>query len=108
MCEAPDRQTQTTCPACHHRRTPRDPEELKALKNRLNRMTGQLNGIARMLEEDRYCGDILIQIAAVQKALESFGYTVLESHMNACVAQELERGNRDILRETVDLMKQLK
>ena len=99
---------QDGCPACHHRRTPRSDAELKQLKNRLNRMTGQLAGIGRMLEENRYCGDILIQISAVEKALQNFGYVVLRSHMESCVAEELRQGNDGILDETVELMKKLK
>lgn len=90
------------------RHTPRDPEELRQLKNRLNRMVGQLNGIGRMLDENRYCGDILIQISAVEKALQSFGYNVLQSHMEACVVDEVKKGNPDIMRETLELMKKLK
>ena len=92
----------------HTRHKPRDPEELRQMKNRLNRMVGQLNGIGRMLEENRYCGDILIQISAVEKALQSFGYSVLESHMQSCVVDEVKQGNPEIMRETLELMKRLK
>ena len=95
--------------ACHrHKRVPRSPEDLKQLRNRLNRITGQLNGIGKMLDENRYCGDILIQISAVQRALQNFGYAVLQSHMEACVAEELRAGNTEIIGETVELMKKLK
>lgn len=96
------------CPACHQRHTPRSTEELRQLKNRLNRMVGQLNGISRMLDENRYCGDILIQISAVEKALQGFGYSVLKSHMENCVAEEVRNGNPDIMDETLELMKKLK
>ena len=96
------------CPACHQRHTPRSEEELRQLKNRLNRMVGQLNGIARMLDENRYCGDILIQISAVERALQSFGYNVLQSHMESCVVEEVRQGNPDIMLETLELMKRLK
>ena len=96
------------CPACHQRHTPRSAEELRQLKNRLNRMVGQLNGISRMLDENRYCGDILIQISAVEKALQGFGYSVLKSHMETCVAEEVRNGNPDIMDETLELMKKLK
>ena len=99
---------QDGCPACHHRRTPRSDAELKQLKNRLSRMAGQLAGIGRMLDENRYCGDILIQVSAVEKALQNFGYRVLRSHMGSCVAEELRQGNDAILDETVELMKKLK
>ena len=90
------------------RHTPRSEEELRKLKNRLNRMVGQLNGIGRMLDENRYCGDILIQISAVERALQSFGYTVLLSHMESCVTEEVRGGNPDIMAETMELMKKLK
>ena len=96
------------CPACHQRHTPRSEEELRQLKNRLNRMVGQLNGIGRMLDENRYCGDILIQISAVEKALQGFGYSVLKSHMENCVVEEVRNGNPDIMDETLELMKKLK
>ena len=96
------------CPACHQRHTPRGEEELRQLKNRLNRMVGQLNGIGRMVDENRYCGDILIQISAVEKALQGFGYIVLKSHMENCVAEEVRNGNPDIMDETLELMKKLK
>ena len=95
-------------PGFHQRHAPRSEEELRQLKNRLNRMVGQLNGIGRMLDENRYCGDILIQISAVEKALQGFGYTVLQSHMESCVAEEVRNGNPDIMAETLELMKKLK
>ena len=97
-----------TCPACHQRHTPRSDAELKLLKNRLNRMVGQLNGIGRMLDENRYCGDILIQISAVERALQGFGYTVLKSHMESCVVEEVLNGNSEIMAQTLELMKKLK
>ena len=95
-------------PGFHQRHTPRSEEELRQMKNRLNRIVGQLNGISRMLDENRYCGDILIQISAVEKALQGFGYTVLKSHMENCVAEEVRNGNPDIMEETLELMKKLK
>ncbi len=88
--------------------TPRDEETKKTLQNRLNRMIGQLNGIKNMVEENRYCGDILIQIAAVQSALQNLGYMVLQDHMETCVVEEIRQGNADIVDEAVDLMKKLK
>ena len=91
-----------------HRHTPRSAAELRQFKNRLNRMAGQLNGIGRMLDENRYCGDILIQVSAVEKALQNFGYQVLKSHMETCVTEEIRAGNPDIMDETLELMKKLK
>ena len=87
--------------------TPRGEEELKQLKNRLSRMAGQLNGIGKMLDENRYCGDILIQVAAVESALQSFGYIILQNHMKTCVVEEIRKGNTAVVEETVELMKKL-
>ena len=93
---------------CHLKSTPRSEKELKLLQNRLNRIVGQLNGVGRMLEENRYCGDVLTQIAAVESALQSFGYEVLKSHMESCVVEEIQTGNTEVIAETVDLIKKLK
>ena len=93
---------------CHTKHTPRTAAQQKQLQNRLNRITGQLNGISRMLEENRYCGDILIQVAAVESALQSFGYIVLQTHMETCVVEEVLNGNEKIMEETIELVKKLK
>lgn len=92
----------------HYKHTPRDEKQIRALKNRLSRMAGQLNGIGRMLDDNRYCGDILTQVAAVESALQSFGYLILQSHMETCVAEEAARGNTEIMKETVELIRKLK
>ena len=87
---------------CHHlKHTPRSAEELKQLKNRLN-------GIGKMLDENRYCGDILIQIAAIEKALQAFGYIVLKTHMETCMVEEIKDGNVEVVDETLELVKKLK
>lgn len=93
---------------CHTKHTPRTEAQQKLLQNRLNRITGQLNGISRMLDENRYCGDILIQVAAVESALQSFGYIVLQTHMETCVVEEVINGNEKIMEETIELVKKLK
>ena len=96
------------CCNCHQKATPRQEKELKQLNNRLNRMIGQLNGIGRMLDENRYCGDILTQVAAVESALQAFGYLILQDHMESCVVEEIKKGNTAIVDEAVELMKKLK
>ena len=94
---------------CHrHKATPRSEQELRLLQNRLKRMMGQLNGISKMLDENRYCGDILIQVAAVESALQSFGYLVLQDHLETCVVEEIQKGNTQIVDEAVELIKKLK
>lgn len=96
------------CNCCHTKRTPRSEGQQKQLQNRLSRMIGQLNGISRMLDENRYCGDILTQIAAVESALQSFGYIVLKEHMETCVIEEVRAGNDQIMEEAIELVKKLK
>ena len=61
-----------------------------------------------MLADNRYCGDILIQLSAVESALQSFGYMVLSDHLKTCVVENIKDGNLAILDETVDRVKKLK
>lgn len=96
----------STC--CRHKHINRDEKSKKLLQNRLNRMIGQLNGIKNMLDDNRYCGDILIQIAAVESALQSFGYMIYKDHMETCVVEEIQKGNLEVVEEAVELMKKLK
>jgi DNA-binding FrmR family transcriptional regulator len=63
-----------------------------ALVKRLHRIEGQVRGIERMVEEDRYCIDILTQIGAVTTALESLGFKILDEHVQHCVAGALASG----------------
>jgi DNA-binding FrmR family transcriptional regulator len=67
--------------------------EKQALLNRLRRIEGQVRGIERMVEDDRYCIDILTQVAAVTTALESLGLKVLDGHVRHCVAGALASGD---------------
>lgn len=96
------------CDCCHYKNTPRDEETLRQLHNRLNRIIGQLGGIKNMLDENRYCGDILTQVSAVESALQNFGYIILQNHMATCVVEEIQKGNTEILDEAVELIKKLK
>ena len=93
------------CACCRHKSTPRDTVEQKNLQNRI---IGQLKGIQGMIEDNRYCGDVLIQIGAVESALQSLGYVMLKEHMMTCVAEGVQQGNTEILEEAVELMKKLK
>ncbi len=66
-----------------------------ALSKRLNRIEGQVRGIARMVEEDRYCIDVLTQISAVQAALDALGLQMLEAHLKGCVQSAVRSGDGD-------------
>ena len=60
---------------------------------RLHRIEGQVRGIERMVEDDRYCIDILTQISAVSTALESLGFKILDDHVNHCVSDAIASGD---------------
>jgi DNA-binding FrmR family transcriptional regulator len=60
-------------------------EDREKIQKRVNRVTGQVSGIQRMIEEDRYCVDILNQISAVRSALDALGVELLTSHVETCV-----------------------
>jgi DNA-binding FrmR family transcriptional regulator len=66
-----------------------------ALTKRLHRIEGQVRGIERMVDDDRYCIDILTQISAVNTALESLAFKLLDDHVNHCVADALASGDAD-------------
>ncbi len=68
-------------------------QDKNALIKRLHRIEGQVRGIERMVDEDRYCIDILTQIAAVRTALEQVGTKLLESHVTHCIADALAAGD---------------
>ena len=61
-----------------------------------------------MLDENRYCGDVLIQVAAVESALQAFGYLVLRNHLETCVTDEIRKGNTQVIGEAMELIKRLK
>lgn len=98
-----------SCDCCeHHKHQPRDPEQVRQLTNRIHRMVGQLNGIEKMINDNRYCGDILVQVAAVESALQSFGYIILEDHLSTCVVEKVQQGDDEIMSEVINLVKKLK
>lgn len=100
----------TKCNNCHNksiRSTYRTDEEKKTLKKRLNIIEGQIRGINQMISDDRYCDDILIQIAAVNNALKSLGNNILENHLRTCVTRDIQNGNLDILKDVMKLIKKL-
>ena len=70
--------------------------EKEALVKRLHRIEGQVRGIERMVEDERYCIDILTQIAATTTALESLAFQILEGHVESCVAGALSSGDEDV------------
>ena len=97
------------CPGCCHKTKERSEKEYKDLLNRLSRIEGQVRGIRRMVENDAYCPDILVQVSAVNAALNSFNKVLLANHIRTCVADDIREGkdaNEDKLVEKLQkLMK---
>src|SRR5438270_1332160 len=80
-------------------------KDKEALVKRLHRIEGQVRGIERMVDDDRYCIDILTQISAVNTALESFAFQILDEHVKHCVAGALTSGDqKDAAEKTSELL----
>lgn len=89
-----------------HPITPRTDQEKKAIVNRLKRIEGQVRGIQNMIEEERYCIDILVQISAINAALKKVGFSVAERHMEHCVSHAVKSGEgNDAIKELIEVMK---
>ena len=88
--------------------TYRTEEEKKNINRGLNIIEGQIKGIKQMIDDDRYCDDILTQLLAVNKALESLENNILENHIKTCITKELKVGNDDIIQEVMSLVKRLR
>ena len=95
------------CPECTHRIKKRTEEETKLMINRLNRIEGQVRGIRRMVENNAYCPDILIQVSAITAALNSFNKKLLANHIETCVAENIREGNDDVIQELVNVLPKL-
>ena len=100
-----DHDNNTCC--CSQRKKERTPEEYTRLIHRLNRIEGQIRGIRGMVEKDIYCADILVQVAAVNSALNGFSKELLAQHVRTCVADDLRAGSEEKLDELIKLLPKL-
>jgi DNA-binding FrmR family transcriptional regulator len=71
-----------------------DPQIRTSNLNRLRRIEGQVRGLQKMVERDRYCADILVQVSSVQEALRSVGRALMRNHLRHCVTQALRKGSK--------------
>lgn len=92
------------CP-CRHKSTPRSMELQADMQKRLNRAIGQLNGVKAMIEDNRYCGDVLTQLAAAESAVRRVSEMVLAEHMRTCVVEEVRAGNDEVIDEVMALVR---
>lgn len=90
-----------------HPSQPRTAAEKQAIINRLKRIEGQARGIQQMVEEDRYCIDILIQINAIQSALKQVGFSITERHIHHCINDAIQSGEgHEMIDELMNVLKQ--
>ena len=92
---------------CCHKTKERSDKEYRNLINRLSRIEGQIRGIKKMVEEDAYCIDILVQVAAANAALNSFNKVLLGDHIRTCVANDIRDGKDETIDELVTTLQKL-
>ncbi len=92
---------------CCKKTKKRSEDEYRKLINRLNRIEGQIRGIKGMVEKNAYCTDILIQVSAVNSALNSFNKELLANHIRTCVADNIRNGKDEIIDELVETLQKL-
>lgn len=92
---------------CSHKTKERSEEEYKKLIHRLNRIEGQIRGIRGMVENSAYCTDVLIQVSAVNAALNAFNKELLANHIRTCVADDIRGGKDETIDELVSTLQKL-
>ncbi len=92
---------------CKHKNKERPDKEYKDLICRLNRIEGQVRGIKGMVEKNAYCTDILIQVSAVNAALNSFNKVLLANHIRTCVTKDIKEGKEETIDELVATLQKL-
>ncbi len=81
--------------------------EKKALLTRLRRVEGQIRGLEKMVQEDAYCPDILIQVSAATAALNGFSKTLLNNHIHSCVVDDIREGKDETIDELCNVIQKL-
>lgn len=82
-------------------------EDKKYIIKRLSTIEGQVRGIKKMVEEDRYCDDILIQISAINNSLKTLATEILKNHLETCVTEEIKKDNKKIIEELIHLIRRI-
>lgn len=102
-------QSENKCAVCcaECRSKTRTEEEHKKLINRLNRIEGQIKGVKAMVDRDAYCTDIVLQVSAINAALNSFNKVLLAEHIRTCVANDIRQGKEDTLEDLVNTITRL-
>ncbi len=94
------------CGDCERKKV-RNEKEYKDLIHRLKRIEGQVRGVQEMVEQERYCVDILTQVSAIQSALNSFNKVLLSNHIKTCVVEDIREGNEEAVDELCKTIQKL-
>ncbi len=105
--EAAQESGDMVCGHCSEKTKDRTGKEYRDMINRLSRIEGQVRGIKNMVEKDAYCTDILVQVAAVNAALNSFNRVLLANHIKTCVTQDIKDGKEETVDELIQTLKKL-
>lgn len=85
----------------------RTKDEKKYLKTRLNTIEGQVRGVSKMIEEDKYCNDVLTQLLAINKSIRSLSNDILKSHLSSCVVDDIKEDKLEVIDEVMELIGRL-
>lgn len=92
---------------CCHKTKNRSEKEYKSLLNRLSRIEGQVRGVKKMIESEAYCTDVLIQVSAINAALNAFNKELFSNHIKTCVVDDIKSGKEDTIDELVSILQKL-
>ena len=94
---------------CEHcnRSKHRTEEEKKYLRTRLNTIEGQIRGVSKMVDEDKYCNEILTQLLAINKSIKSLSTDILKGHLSTCVVDDIKNDKLDVINEVMELIGRL-
>jgi CsoR family transcriptional regulator, copper-sensing transcriptional repressor len=95
------------CQHCTIREAHHSEELKKDFASRLNRIEGQIKGVKKMISENVYCDDILIQISAIQSAMSAVAQKLLSAHMKTCVVEQIKNDNLEVIDEVMKTIKRM-
>ena len=90
-----------------HKHVKRTEKDRKDLINRLKRIEGQVRGVQRMIEDDGYCPEIMVQVSAINSALNSFNKVLLAAHLKNCVVHDIQEGRPEVIDEFVETLQKV-
>ena len=85
----------------------RTEEEKKYLQTRLKTIEGQVRGVSKMIEDDKYCNDVLTQLLAINKSIKSLSNDILKSHLSTCVVSDIKDEKLEVLDEVMELIERI-